>query len=197
MDEGELMAKEYFESLGLVVERFTKKEQRSGKTPDFRVLRDGSLCFYTEVKTIAEDDWLGAQLRGAPPLTPVGGSRPDPTYNRLSSKVHEAAKQFEAVNLGGEYPNVLVFVNFESMCTYGDLLSVLTGLAFVDDGSRPPIFRHISEGRISRERDDIDLYLWIGLEGERKRLFNTLRAERSRRLGDCLGVDLDTLPQLV
>ena len=36
----------YLENFELTTERFTKTEMRAGKTPDFRVARDGELIFF-------------------------------------------------------------------------------------------------------------------------------------------------------
>ena len=41
----------------------------------------------------------------------------------------------------------------------GDLLGVLTGMFFADDGSRHAIFTKYSEGRIRDTRNAIDLYV--------------------------------------
>ena len=42
--------------------------------------------------------WINEKLKEAKPLEIVGGGRSDPTFNRLSSHIHNARKQFDAVN---------------------------------------------------------------------------------------------------
>jgi hypothetical protein len=108
---GETRVNEYLTARGLLVERFDKPAMRQGRTPDFRVLSGGRLAFYCEVKTAQEDDWLECQLVNAPPLTLVGGGRPDPIYNRINGHIHSAVGQFDAVNPAMDHPNVLAIVN--------------------------------------------------------------------------------------
>ena len=44
------------------------------------------------------------------------GLRDDPRFNQLASDVHEAVKQFDAVNRDRKHMNILAFVNNDSMC---------------------------------------------------------------------------------
>ena len=61
-------------------------------------------------------------------MTLVGGSRNDPVYNRIADDIHQAVRQFDAVNPDLEHPNVLAFLNDPgSHSDYGDLIGVLTG----------------------------------------------------------------------
>ncbi len=157
---GEALVSDYLTERGLIVRRFDKAAMRQGQTPDFQVLVDGRLAFYCEVKTAQEDEWLDRELDKVPPGTLAGGSRPDPTYNRISNYVDSAARQFDAVNAGCEYPNVLAIVNNDEHAGRIDLLAVLTGNVYTDSG---PIamFRNFSEGRIREEKLRIHLYLWF------------------------------------
>lgn len=75
--------------------RFSKEELKASKTPEFRVYKDGKLICYCEVKSIFDDNFEGV--------------RPDPTYNTIQNKIHEAVKQFDSVNPFHDYPNVLAF----------------------------------------------------------------------------------------
>jgi len=159
--DGEARVQEYLIASGLRVERFSKAELRQGRTPDFRVFAGDALAFYCEVKTAQEDEWLDKQLAAAPPLTLVGGSRPDPTYNRVSSHVHNAVQQFDAVNPLTEVPNVLAIVNGDKGAGFTDLIQVLTGNAYCDSGNVVPMFREYSEGRIRDEQLRVHLYLWF------------------------------------
>jgi hypothetical protein len=61
----------------LSAERFSQVEIQAGKTPDFRVRQAGEVLAYCEVKS-PNDPWLDELLDDAPPLTLVGGARPDP-----------------------------------------------------------------------------------------------------------------------
>ncbi len=72
---------------------------------------------------------MGKQLATAPPLTLVGGGRPDPTYNRINNYIHSAVGQFDGVNPGMEHPNFLAIVNGDSGAGVMDLIRVFTGKA--------------------------------------------------------------------
>jgi hypothetical protein len=86
-----LVAK-YFLARSLSAERFSDTE-KAGKTPDFRIRQDGLLVAYCEVKA-PNDPWLDEQLDDAPPLTIVGGCRPDPCL--LPKKAVSSIQQLAA-----------------------------------------------------------------------------------------------------
>jgi hypothetical protein len=157
---GEQVAVEFFVKYGLRCERFTEQERRQRKTPDFRVFNEAEFVLYSEAKHIQEDTWLDDQMATAPAGVPVGGLRPDPIFNRISNHIHEAAKQFLAVNPDHEYPNVLVFTNSDHLCTLKDLVSVFTGNFYADSGAVDYIYGHFSDGRIREEKYLIDVYVW-------------------------------------
>lgn len=175
MELAEQLATDYLNGLGLVARRFTKEEMRAGKTPDFQLFRNADLVAYCEAKHIQYDDWLDKQLKEARPLEIVGGSRPDPVFNRLTSHIHQAAQQFAAVNPGRKLPNVLVLANSDKHCTFhGDLIGVLTGNFYAKGGAVEPIFEQYSSGRIRLEKQTIDLYVWRDCwtgAGQRPRLW--------------------------
>lgn len=161
MDADEERVKGFLESKGLAPERFTKGEVRAGKTPDFRVLLDGGLQFFCEVKSSPEDRWLDEQLEEAEAGQLVGGERNDPIFNRLTSDIHQAMKQFDAVNGECAVPNVLSLVNHDEMCGFNDLLAILTGNFYAENGAIHQIYRQFSHGRIREEKRRIDLFIWL------------------------------------
>lgn len=164
MELAEQHAEDYLKKRGLRVERFSKQELRSGKTPDFRVFRKDRLVAYCEAKHIQEDDWLKKQLANAQLLQPVGGPRPDPIPNMLTAQIHKAAQQLFSANREHEYPNILVFVNSNRICTFhGDLIGVLTGNLYVKGGQVEPIFEQFSKGRIRYEKMRIDVFVWLDI----------------------------------
>src|SRR3990170_3202762 len=121
MDTDESRVAALLNSKGLRVERFSNVERQQSRTPDFRVFRGNQLAFFCEVKTMAPDD-IEKQLEKAPF---VGGAQPDPTFNRLTGKIHDAVQQFDAVNSSMEYPNVLALVNHDQSVDLNDLYAVL------------------------------------------------------------------------
>ncbi len=145
---------------GLQPLRFSKREMRAGKTPDFRILRGSDLFAYCEVKS-PRDEWLDEQLHEAEPGTIVGSVRNDPIFNRLSKMIKNAAKQFDAVNSDRTVPNILAIVNHDDSSYPGDLIETLTGMFHAEDGSRHPTLQRVSEGRIGEAKYRIDLYVWI------------------------------------
>jgi hypothetical protein len=182
-------AEEIFTSRGLTVAR--PAQNAGGKTPDFEVRRNGVLVAYGEVKSPQRDGWLEKTLHKAPPGTIVGGGRPDPTFNRISSHVHTAAAQFRAVNPDHTVLNILIFVNHDSHSHYGDLLETVTGNFYAADGSRHPTMKHISEGRIQTEKYGIDAYIWYDVESDRVQgyLINEVDADRVDAICSLLAVD--------
>ncbi len=187
---------DYLTGLGLSVYRFAKASMRRSRTPDFRVLSGQQLAFYCEVKTAQEDEWLERQLDAAPPGTLVGGLRPDSTYNRVSSYVHSAVGQFDAVNPGCEYPNVLAIVNNDSDAGLPDLLAVLTGNAYTNSG---PIrmFGNCSDGRIREEKHRIHLYVWFDAANPQPfKVWSKFSAEHHTALCTYFGVDPARIAQI-
>ena len=149
-----------FAGQNLQLERFDRAETVAGRTPDFRVRRDGALVAYCEVKS-PRDDFLEEQLDRAEQGRIVGGVRSDPTFNRIARHVLKAATQFEAVNVERLVPNILVFVNHADANGIADLQETLTGMFHTADGERIPTMTNVSEGRLGETRFKIDLYVWI------------------------------------
>jgi hypothetical protein len=121
----------------LRTERFSLAETRQGKTPDFRIFRANKLVAYCEVKS-PRDGLLYDQLEDAAPCAIVGGSRPDPTFNRIASHVEKATRQFDSVNPEREIPNILCFVNWAAENGFQDLEETLTGYLSLQGGQRAP-----------------------------------------------------------
>lgn len=169
---------------------------RRNRTPDFRVMAGNRLAFYCEVKTAQEDAWLETQIAGVPDGSLGGGVRRDPTYNRISSYVHDAVGQFNAANAECRYPNVLAIVNNDLEAGLSDLLAVLTGDAYTESG---PIrlFGRYSDGRIREEKYRIHLYLWFdqGKAGPFK-IWPQSHAEHHAALCRHFGVDPTHIKQI-
>jgi hypothetical protein len=155
-----------FRQRGLVLERFSAEEIGRGKTPDRRVMQDGHLVAFAEIKS-PRDDWLDEQLRAAPPGAQAGGARLDPSFNRIARQVQKAARQFKAVNPSRDYPNILVLVNHDIAGRYGDLHETLTGEFHASTGERFETMKYISEGSIANAKMETDLYVWISARDRR------------------------------
>ncbi len=196
MDADEKSVEQYLDDRGLSCSRFSKREMRKGKTPDFRVSKGNDFSFYCEVKTSKKDDWLDKLIHKVRAGYITGGLRNDPIFNRLTDDIHRAVKQFDAVNLNQEHPNVLAIVNHDSKCGFLDLLGVLTGNFYADDGSAHPIYKQFSEGRIKGERDRIDMFIWIDEFKPDRSLFSQTNEQRHRKLCQLFGVDPNEIEQI-
>ncbi len=189
MDSDEKEVCNFLKRLDLLAKKFSNKEKLKSKTPDFRVYKTNKLAFYSEVKTVSPDWWLNNQLKNAPPGIIVGGGRKDPVFNRLSNKIHEAVQQFDAVNPSLEYPNVLAFINHDNTIDTSYRLNILTGDFFAEDGTRYPIYRKFSEGRIKNEKIRIHLYIWIDRFKNNFYFLNTINQEHLINLCKYLKID--------
>ncbi|MCK8487401.1 MULTISPECIES: hypothetical protein [Paenibacillus] len=141
---GQEIVKRYLEELGFEVRKIPESDV---KTPDYEVFLNEQLVFYCEEKTLEYDDFEGV--------------KDDPTYNSISAHVHKATKQFNSINPNREYPNVLAFVNFDTLKNVHDLFTTLTGHILLESGEYMKIHR---VGRITSDLDQIDLYLWFDKE---------------------------------
>ncbi|MCI0724328.1 MAG: hypothetical protein L0338_35995 [Acidobacteria bacterium] len=192
MNLGERAALDFFTSYGMRAERFSKEEIGRTRTPDFRVFKGQQLVSYCEAKHVRQDDWLDNQMTDARPLEIAGGAHPDPIFNRLTTHIHEAAGQFEAVNPTRDHPNILVFANSDRLCKFLDLIRILTGNEYTDTGEVEPIFTQYSEGRIRTEKHKVDLYVWKDLwqgGNPRIRFFYVLSSVHYGKLCELFGSD--------
>ena len=136
-------------------------EDRLSKTPDFRLLSQGKLVAYCEVKTFERDVWIDKMLDSVCPGELTGGVRNDPIYNRIANAIHMASKQLVSMNPDHEALNILVLVNRDKQAKYQDLVSVTTGKWDPLAGIHDKTHVQFSEGRIREEKYKIDLYVWL------------------------------------
>jgi hypothetical protein len=164
--QAETQVREFLEGAKFRCQRPSKRELRSGKTPDFRVYRGESLCFFCEVKSLHGDDPLDSLLAGSDPGL-ASFSRNDPTFNRITAAVHTAVKQFDAVNADRTHPNVLALVDYDQMSGVADLLGIISGKFYSDDGTTDPIYEKYASGRMVEDGKKVDLYLWFDADREK------------------------------
>lgn len=178
MNDEQLVA-EFLQGKGLTPVRFTK-EERKVETPDFRLLLNGNVVGYCEVKSRLD--------------IPFEGVKKDTSMAALAADIHT---QLDSVNPERQAYNILALVNHEMGldCTF--LHSVLTGNFFADSGKIYPIYRKISEGRIRLEKRRIDLYLWFDPPKRTPfMLFTPPEADRFPGLCRILGIDPDSVPEV-
>jgi hypothetical protein len=185
-----LVDKLLFADTNLTLKRFSKAETRAGRTPDYRMLLASELVGFCEVKS-PRDDGLDEQLEGADAFELRGGARDDPTFNRIGRHIEKAATQFDAVNPNHALPNVLVFVNNADASNFHDLLETLSGEFHAASGERFPTMKKISEGRLKKVRDRIDLFIWIDRKTNRIQgwLFNRASPDKVTALCVMFGLN--------
>ena len=160
-----------------IQKNLVKEELGRGKTPDYRVYKGGDLFGYCEVKNAQKDTWLDDKLDKAVPYEIVGGLRKDPVFNRLSTHIHKARKQFDAVNADENLPNILSFYNEDKQSGFLDLMAVTTGYFFAEGGAVFPIYKNVSEGRVKKDIEKIHLFIWLDAHEPHRFLFNTINSK--------------------
>jgi hypothetical protein len=188
--------KHFLSTYGFETEKFDKKSMRLGKTPDFKVLQHGSLIFYCEVKNPEKDAWLDRFIAQAKAGEIVGGLRNDPVFNRLTTHIHSARKQFDAVNQGETLPNVLAFYNEDETSGFLDLLAVTTGNAYAEGGAVLPIYKTFSEGRVKEDLMKIHLFIWLDNYKPHRLLFNLINDKHLSKLCSLFGYDQESLKKV-
>jgi hypothetical protein len=183
-DDAERSVCEALEARGLRCERFSKAEIRAGKTPDRRVYQGEEFAFYLEVKEI--DDVVTHSPGG------------DSILDRVAARIHDAVKQFDAVNPDRTHPNVLAFVNRNSMCSALDLIEVMTGHRLLEGGETAPIGVRWSESRIRNEKLRVDPWLWFDSDrADPHVFFNSVDQRYLDQLAALLGIDPLSIPDVL
>lgn len=150
MERHEELVRDSLISLGFDVQRFPKTIE-CGRAPDFRVTRlSDDSTFYCEVKSI--DNKMSEDL----PYTRK--------YNVLTSKICDAAKQFESINPQHLVPNALAIVSNDPRFNPQSFREFLQGAVTVSKGGREEIaipLRRVSGSRAWHDIAHIDLFMVI------------------------------------
>src|SRR5258706_4528269 len=95
-----------FDKNGIILEPYDAAALNRGKTPDFKLKKDGALCGYCEVKSPRDDEGLEAPAAGG-----MAVRRNVPFYRKLGNQIRGASQQFDAENSAHVQPNILEFVS--------------------------------------------------------------------------------------
>jgi large subunit ribosomal protein L30 len=153
-----LMRKLVFDPQKVTLEPYPEAEVRAAKRPDFKLLKDGELCGFCEMKS-PRDDYVFEN-----PLPGEMAVRKDlPFHVKLGRLTRKAGLQFVAANPDQSKPNILVFVNHAPDITRRDLRRTLEGLS-VGDGKRVFMLCHKLQKQVSDAAKKVDLFLWIDVE---------------------------------
>jgi large subunit ribosomal protein L30 len=149
-----LMRELAFDPQGIAIERFSGEALRRGKTPDFKLVKHGSLRAYCELKS-PRDDFIfelpqdGSAIRENLPF-----------HRKLGSHIRYAAQQFDAVNPNRALPNILAFVNHSPDIARRHIHATVAGLPGPDGRPIFMLSRKMQEQVLNAARK-IDLFLWI------------------------------------
>jgi large subunit ribosomal protein L30 len=99
-----------FEPRRINVERVDEAKMEGEKSPDFKLLTDGQLQGFCEVKSPRDHSYFEFP-KDLKPGEIREQVRRDPAAPNLGLHIVKAAKQFDSVNLDHSVPNVLAIVN--------------------------------------------------------------------------------------
>jgi large subunit ribosomal protein L30 len=154
-DEGAdaaLMRELAFAANNIVLESYTNTERNKGKTPDFKLVSNGVLCGFCEMKSPRDDYVFALDQDG------IGIRRNLPHYRKLGSHIRQAAAQFDAVNPDHCLPNLMIFVNHAPAIERRDLHATVSGLPV--EGGLFVLPRKL-QGQVCDAARRIDLFIWI------------------------------------
>jgi ribosomal protein L30 len=151
----ELMRALVFDNNGIVLEPYDAAALNRGKTPDFKLMKDGAVSGYCEVKSPRDDYVLKAPEAGG-----MAVRRNLPFYRKLGNQIRGAAQQFDAENSRHDKPNVMVFLSHTPEIERRDLIATIAGLP-KSSGKRIFMLGRKMQGQVIEAARKIDLFLWI------------------------------------
>lgn len=163
-DDKRLVRNLIFEPRRIKAEDIPEKPREEEKTPDFKLLKDGKLCAYCEVKSPTDGDAFDFPKDLLPGEIRVEVKK-DPALFNLANHIAKVAKQFEAANPDRTHANILVFVNHAKRKGPNDLRLALEGLRLSDGQRLFPLVNEDDKWEVQRGVWDaarsIDLYVWV------------------------------------
>jgi large subunit ribosomal protein L30 len=177
-----------FEPRGIRAEDILEDEN---KTPDFKLLKDGALRAYCEMKAPTDGDLFDISDDLAPGEIRVE-VRKDPAIVNLARHIAKAAKQFEAVNPDRAHPNILVIVNHARRKGPADLRMALEGIRAPDGRRFFPLVNDADKWEVQKDvweaARSIDLYVWVDPHKGTWQAFRPAGAQRLAEACDLLGL---------
>jgi len=150
------MRKLVFDKNNIVLKRYDDAALKKGKTPDFKLLKDGKLCGFCEMKSPRDDFILKA-----PKLGGVAIRKNLPFHRKLGSHVRNAAKQFDAENADHAHPNIVVFVSHTPEIQRRDLIATIAGLPVPGSSKRLFMLGKKMQKQVIEAASKVDLFIWI------------------------------------
>jgi hypothetical protein len=160
---GERLIEAELKRYGLRAERFSKQEQRKGKTPDFKVYHGVELAFYCEVKDITDTDPLfDHAVPVAAGISVAEQLRQGAIAEKgIIWKMKDAVKQFSAIDPAHKQRRVLAFVNLYDLAFVDTLRELLVGYQQTQSGHK--FVTTSPEGRteVARLAEEFDMFWWF------------------------------------
>ena len=151
-----LVRKLAFEPNNVVSETYSVSERARGKTPDFKLLVDGKLRGFCELKSPRDDQVLKAPDPGRPAIR-----KNLPFYRKLGDLVRSAASQLDAVNPEHTLPNIVAFVSHTPDIARRDLMATIAGLPIPGSDRRVYLLGHKMQRQVMEAARHVDLFIWI------------------------------------
>jgi len=153
-----LMRKLAFDANTIELEPHSDADLKRGKTPDFKLLKDGKLCGFCELKSPRDDFIFETPERGDCAIR-----KNLPFHRKLGSHIRHAGQQFCAVNPDHSLPNIMVFVTHAPDIERRDLHATISGLP-APDGKRIFMLSRKMQEQVLDAARKIDHFLWIDAE---------------------------------
>jgi large subunit ribosomal protein L30 len=192
-DDAALIKRLVFAKRKIRLQRF-KASEMAGKTPDFKLLKDGQLCGYCEMKS-PNNKWAFDFPSDLQPDEIRAEVRVDRAVPNLGRFVVKAAQQFEAVNPQHDVPNIMFIVNHAPGKGPLDLRFALEGMPVPGGGRGLFIFDEEDE-RVPSEQQKavweaarkVDLFLWVDARTGKWTYRLPIGAKRLTEACDLLGI---------
>jgi ribosomal protein L30 len=197
MADRELTRALIFTPRQLLLQAFTEEEMRGRKTPDFKLVNDGHLLGYCELKS-PRDDWIFHVPADLNPEEIREEVRHDPAAHNLARNIGKAAEQFQAVNPDHQLPNLLVLVSHARLRDRADLHMAIAGIE-MPDGSRRFLLVDSKEKdwnkawekqkKLWKAAREIDVFFWIDAHTRSCKHVVNLDAVRRSEACKLLGIE--------
>jgi ribosomal protein L30 len=151
-----LMRKLIFDGNSIVLEPYSDAARKRGKCPDFKIIKDGKLVGFCEVKSPRDDYVFERPAEGQFAIR-----KNLPYHRKLGSQIKYAAEQLDAHNPDHALLNILVFVNHAPDIARRDLHLTVVGLPAPEPGRRIFMLGRKMQAQVLAAARKIDLFLWI------------------------------------
>jgi large subunit ribosomal protein L30 len=177
-----LLTKLAFAGQGVSTENYSESERNQGKRPDFKLLKDGKLTAFCEMKS-PRDDFIFEE----PPSGESAVRKNLPFHRKLGAHICDAAVQLESVNPDHTLPNIVAFVNHAPDIARRDVHATVAGLP-AGDGKRVFMLSQKFQEKVLEAARKIDLFLWLDAETGRLQHVSVNGAPHQKAALDLLGL---------